>query len=599
MDSIVEIWKELAEKYDSKIALKDETTGYSLSFTELHKNINNVAQIIENLNLKENSKLLLCIRPHPLWHVIDQAIMKNNFTSVLCDYTSNYLELKYFVETMQIEIFFTDNIKLIEFFSKENLLKYIFYIGSEDISGYANQKLHVYNLFEKINTINYESKKQQKYLSNAVVSIVFSSGTGGKSKGVMFAHKNLLSTFYDYKQISCLIKEKTCVNILSLAHMAPKLNEWALLANGNTIIYTDYINYLTVVKKYKPFYLICVPKLLNIIIKQYKEEVLNISNFFQILNNISFYIAYKYYKLKFKHSRNIINKITTGFLSVLNFIGYNCFIKNIVNKFINTKSQIFSFGAFIDNNIENTISAMGLNLMVQYGMTEISNISYTSQKCKRAYSVGKLNPNMDVIITELGTDKKLEYNKIGLIKVKGPQMMTGYYNNEEDTKELFDCDGYVMTGDLGCIDEDGFLFFKGRQKNIIALSNGEKVNPVKIEDICKQSNFVEQIAVVGQEKPYLTAIIFLNKNYIEQWEQDKGIDSTPNKIKDLLIKEVIIDINNLIEKDKFFKKIEYVRKISFIDEPFTIENGLLSKKYTLIRDKIYNKYQNLINKMYK
>ena len=116
MNSITDIWEQLADKYGSRIALKDETTGYSISFSELNKNINTVAQILNSLNLEADCKIALCMKPHPLWHVIDQAIMKNNFISVLCDYTSNYLEVKHFIDSMHIKILFTDNIKLIDSF---------------------------------------------------------------------------------------------------------------------------------------------------------------------------------------------------------------------------------------------------------------------------------------------------------------------------------------------------------------------------------------------------------------------------------------------------------------------------------------------------
>ena len=429
---------------------------------------------------------------------------------------------------------------------------------------------------------------------------MFSSGTSGKSKGAMFTHQNLLLSCYDHLSSLGNTKKKTCVDILSCSHIAPRLTEWALLLNGNTIIYTNYTKYLKTVQKYKPEYLICVPKILNMVIEQYKKEVLKISKFFQTLNNIAFYLSVKYYKLKFKYSNNILIKLMTSILSIFNFIGYNCFIKNIVSKFINTNCLLFAFGAFTDKNIENVISAMGLKLMVFYGLTESCVCAaYTSQNYKKAYSVGKTNPNMDVIISDLETGKKLGFNQKGMIKVKGKQVMKGYYNNEEETKKVFDSQGYLITGDLGYISEDGFLYFAGRHKNIIVLNNGENIDSVKIEQICTESNFVQQIVVFGQDKPYLTAAIVLDNEYVKKWAESENVDITDKKCSDLLKKDVIIDINNLIGKDKFFRWIEQIKDVIFIDEPFTIENGLMTRKYTVIRTKVYDKYKNLIDNMYK
>ena len=110
MNSIVEAWGQLSKEYGSRLALKDESTGYCLSFTELYETINKTSQLIENLNLKKGSNILLCLNPHPLWHVIDQSIMTNNFVSVLADPTSGISEIKHLVETMNIEAFFINRI---------------------------------------------------------------------------------------------------------------------------------------------------------------------------------------------------------------------------------------------------------------------------------------------------------------------------------------------------------------------------------------------------------------------------------------------------------------------------------------------------------
>ncbi len=598
MNSIVEIWGNLADTYGSKIALKDESTGYCLSFTELYETINKTAQIIGNLNLKKNCNILLYLNPHPLWHVIDQSIMKNNLVSVLADPTSGLPEIKNLIETMQIKVLFTDNIKLVEDLNKENDQIYIFYTGTSDINIYkSNNKF--YSLIEEIDKTKYEPFEKQSYLPDTVVSIMFSSGTSGKSKGAMFTHQNLLLSCYDHRASLGTIRKQTCVSILSSSHIAPRLTEWALLLNGNTIIYTNYTKYLKVIRKYKPQYLICVPKILTMISEEYKKEVLKTSKLSQLLNKAAFYISLTHYKVKFKYSSNVIIKITSIVLSMCNFICYNCFIKKIVNKFINPNSFVISFGAFTDKNIENIISTMGLQLMLSYGLTESCVcIACASQDYKKAYSVGKTNPNMDVIISDLETGKKLSFNQKGLIKVKGKQIMKGYYNNEEETKKAFDPQGYLITGDLGYISEDGFLYFMGRHKNIIVLNNGENIDSVKIEQICNRSAFVQQIVIFGQDKPYLTAVIVPNFDYINDWAKNKDIDITTQNGKEILKKDIIIEINNLIGKDKFFRWIEQIKDIVFIDEPFTIENGLMTRKYTIVRTKVYNKYKKLIDNMY-
>ena len=161
---------------------------------------------------------------------------------------------------------------------------------------------------------------------------------------------------------------------------------------------------------------------------------------------------------------------------------------------------------------------MGMNLIVQYGLTEscvyISSGTLTNNKVG---SVGKINSNTDIIICDNQTGKKLNYNEIGLIKVKGNQIMKGYYNDDEKTKEAFDDNGYLITGDLGYLTKDNYLYFKGRQKDVAVLNNGKNINLNKLENACNNSKFIKQIVVCGQDKPYLTALVVLDKNFINEF----------------------------------------------------------------------------------
>ncbi len=601
MDSIVEIWEQLAVKYGSRTALKDETTGYSLSFCELNEKINKVSQILENLNIEEGSNLLLCLNPHPLWHVIDQAIMKSNFVSVSCDSNSSYSEIKYFVNKMNIKVLFTDNISLINNIVQDKILIHTFYVDKSILSkNEKNKKFYTYDIIEEINKVILKTDSSKKCIKDRTATMFFSSGTSNNvPKCVMYSHKQILLAFYDYFDNINDFIQGTSVSILSLSHVAPRLNEWALLLKGNTIIYTNYNKYMKSLKKYKPQYLLCVPKLLDDIIEKYNEEISNTSKIFQVFNTIALYMSNVYYDIKFKYSKNIAMKLLLTPISIFISVFNNFFSRKVINKFLNPDCSIITFGAFVNKNTEKLFASMGINLMIQYGLTETcACISYTSNKNKKIYSVGKINPNMDVIIADLKTNKKLGCNEKGMIKVKGKQVMKGYYNNEEETKKVFDYDGYLITGDLGYIDEENFLYFIGRDKSVIVLNNGENVDSVKIEEICNKSKFIKQIVVFGQDKPYLTALAVLEQDYVFKWIENKNIDINKQTGKDLLKKDILIDINNLIGENRFFRWTEQIKDICFINEPFTIENGFMTRKYTIIRNKIYDRYKNLIDNMY-
>lgn len=593
MNSITEIWEELADKYGSKAALKDETTGSVFSFIELYENINKIVLLLKHFNIEKNNNILLYLAPHPLWHAINQAIMKNNCVSVPCEPTSNFEEIVHILKETHSKSIFTDNIGFIEKIVTQEFVKHnfiIFYTGTKKINYDSNIK--IYNLNKELEKINCCSHKINNIENqNNIAVILYSSGTtGDKPKGVMLTHKNVLLAVNDHNNIYGTVHNTQCINIQSCSHSASFVIELVLLLNGNTIIYTKNINLLKTVKKYKPKTLICVPKLIDKFVNEYNTELSKKNKLFKIIHSICFKISLTYIK---KKKTNFFIKS----LCMFNALFYKILYKNILNKFLNTETFFITFGSLLPLQDEYFFSIMKINIMVLYGLNEV--LTYVTYRETMKENVNIVNPNFNMIICDITNDKKLKYNQTGIIKIKCEQTMKGYYKNEEKTKEVFDSNGYFITGDLGYLTKNNYLFFEGRQKNIIALNNGEKINPVKIEDICKQSPFVEQIIVVGQDKSYLTALIVLNNEFIKNYAMEKNIDISTNNGMEILKKEILIDINNLIGKNKFFKWIEQIKNISFINDEFTIENGFLTAKHTIIRSKIYEKYKTIIENMYK
>lgn len=580
MNSIVEEFEYLSQKYKSCTAIKDDITGYSLTFQEFNQNINKIVKILKNFSINKNEKIIIFLKNHPLWHVIDLAVMKNHNISIPCDPISSFEEIKDILQQTKSKVIFTDNIKFINNIKiNENII--IFYIGSFNLE----QSKNIYSLEEELKQTKENDISFKLDNPDEIASILFSSGTMGVPKGVMLSHKNLFLALQDHKRIFEFNQQSqsNCVSILSPSHISPRLNTLALLLGGNTIIYSDYISYFDTVKKYKPKYLLCVPKLLDIFIEEYKKELLNKSKLFQFFHNIFFNISGLYIKNK----QNILKFI----LMVFYFIGYKYFFKQLIKNILNLSTTIFTAGALLQEDSEQFFNVMGMNLIVQYGLTEscvyISSGTLTNNKVG---SVGKINSNTDIIICDNQTGKKLNYNEIGLIKVKGNQIMKGYYNDDEKTKEAFDDNGYLITGDLGYLTKDNYLYFKGRQKDVAVLNNGKNINLNKLENACNNSKFIKQIVVCGQDKPYLTALVVLDKNFINEFLKD-------NKKKDLK-KEILMDINNLIGDDKYFKWIEQIKDIRYINEEFSYENGFLTKKYSIKRNKIYEVYKKLIDEMY-
>lgn len=598
MNSIVEIWDILAQKYNSKIAFKDDLSGNSLTFKEVNSNINKVVKLLKFFKVGKNDKVTIFLNPHILWHVVNQAVMKNNSISVPCDPVSSFEQIIYILKYMQSKFLFTNKIKFIDYLmqNETNLESLnIFYIGNQDISKYNHPDIKIYNLAEELKTIDDEPLSYKIGNPNDIATVMFSSGTTDMIKRITVTHNNLLLAFYDHKKLYGNVSDENVINIHSAAHIAPNIIELVFLSGGNTIIYSSYIKFLQTVQQYKSKYLLCVPKLLIMIINEYLKQIQKTKLLKQIYNICST-VSFLYFNKKCDKNDNLFKKIFLIILSKLHSLFYKVFYRKILNKFINPETTILVFGAAVSETVEDFFKIIEINLLILYGLTEsITYLAYKSTKYTDTYTI---NPAIDLIICDTRTNSKMKPNQIGLIKIKGPQVMKEYYNNKELTIKVFDEENYLITGDLGYVTETKHLFFSGRQKNIIVLNNGENIDSFKIENICNKSKFINQIVVVGQDKPYLTALIVPNKEYLENFIIKNNMNIQNKHDFELLKKEILIDINNLIGENKYFKWIEQIKNITIIETPFTVENGLLTIKHTIARNKIYEKYKKIIEDMY-
>ena len=595
MQLITDVFLDVFKKFSDNTAFIDNKTGLSTSFHDFKIQIFKLINILSKYSTGEHNKMVIYLRPHIMFHIIEFALFYSKNISVLCDYTYKYSEIEHIINVTDSDIIFTDNIKFIEEYSKNiGKPKKIFYIGANDnLSQYNNEFLSIYNLVELLDKESVDETIILKQINpEDIATILFSSGTTGNPKGVVYTYESISYSYLSHHKASLFKKKGCCLTILSCSHIAPKLCNWSVLAEGNCIIYSDFLTYQKDVLKYKPLYLECVPKLLLMHKDDYYKKLTSKSIYFQNLHNIFFEHSKKYVELKNKNKKHFIEYINMYFLKLCNHIYIKLFFKKILQDIgLTEKTNIIAFGAGLDIKIEIFYAVIGTKLLINYGLTEGGTLAYNNLKNTRLGSVGITNPYLSVIVCNPETDEKLPKNSIGLIKAKGPQIMQKYYNDEEATNKAFDDEGYLITGDMGYISDDNFVFLKGRYKNIIVLNNGENINPECIEELCNNSEFVSQVILFGQDMPFLTAVIVPNFEYIHN--NFDGINPDDLKYK------IIMDINNMVGQSEFFKWIHQIKDIVVADEPFTQENGLLTKKFSLNRPAIHAKYKTLIEDMYK
>ncbi|MEQ8962082.1 MAG: AMP-binding protein, partial [Coleofasciculus sp. C2-GNP5-27] len=276
---------------------------------------------------------------------------------------------------------------------------------------------------------------------------------------------------------------------------------------------------------------------------------------------------------------------------------------------------IISGGGSLAMHLENFFEIAGIEILVGYGLTEtspVTNVRRMERNLRR--SSGLPMPGTQIRIVDPETRKPLPTGEQGLVLVKGPQVMQGYYKNPEATTKAMDSEGWFDTGDLGWVTPNHDLVLTGRAKDTIVLTNGENIEPQPIEDACLRSPYIDQIMLVGQDQRSLGALIVPNLDALQQWaaaenvtlnlpNSDTIVDSESFRTGfDLKSKEVLNlfrqELNREVKNRPGYRPDDRIGQFALILEPFSIENGMMTQTLKIRRPVVTQRYRDIINGMF-
>ncbi|MDD3419984.1 MAG: AMP-binding protein [Candidatus Gastranaerophilales bacterium] len=272
----------------------------------------------------------------------------------------------------------------------------------------------------------------------------------------------------------------------------------------------------------------------------------------------------------------------------VHFFGKALIYPKIKNGISSNFSIGISGGGAFQKHLEEFYDAVGIRVHNGYGLTESSPVIGLRQLNNPVLgSIG--NPIVQTKIKLIDPESKIDITKTkrGVLCVKGPQVMRGYYKNQEATQNTISSDGWLNTGDIVEIAPNGSIFITGRAKDTIVLLNGENIEPQGIEDACLQSPFIKQIVLVGQDKPSLGALVVPDYENIKASGKDGSVAQ--------IVKE---EIKTLVQQRSNFQSFERVSSVRLIDEEFSLENGLMTQTVKIKRNKVFEKYANVIEDMF-
>ena len=533
----------------------------SMSWLETKNLTTKIHNFLANKYLGELERVLLVSENRPEWMASDIAIMSNKLICVPNYTTYTSRDFEHILNDSQPVGLIVSNKNLLQtILTASEKVKYNFkfilcfdYFENNSISNLV----FLNDLTDDNNDNNREKIKEIKRKDPAC--IIYTSGTQGLPKGVILSHGGILSNCEGAYELLKTIKspDLTFLTWLPLSHSYEHAVQFVQIILEAKVFYNKSIEtLLPTVKIAQPHIMTAVPRFYNNLHAKMKINLKNQSNFKQNLFNKTIQLGTKKFKnIKLSFSENIINLILDKLVR-----------KKVKNNFGGRLEAFISGGGPLDSQVGEALNALGLKTLQGYGLTETSPVVSCNLLNKvKVDTVGPIFPGVEVKLAEDGE-----------ILVKGENLMLGYWNNKESTEQTIK-DGWLHTGDIGEFDEDNYLKITDRKKDIIVSLGGDNIAPSKIENLLTLSPEIEQACVFGEQKNYIAALLVLNSE---------------SKSSDEDIQRYIDEVN------KDLTQPEKIKKFIFIDEPFSIENNLMTPTMKVRRHEVQKKYQNQIDQLF-
>ena len=578
MNTLTHLFFENSLLYQNKtlFGFKKDGEWSHISWNEASDLVQDLSLGLHEIGVRKNDKISIIAENSYKWCVVDLAIISLGAITVPGYTTSNEDEIFYLLSHSEASVVFL-NSKLLS--TIENILpkldkiKHIVCID-EVKSTKLNKTINSFdNLIDKgsksLSKSSFKEDTLYKVKEDDVVSIIYTSGTSSKPKGVMLTHKSIISNILGANELvkELEVKDHKFLSIIPLSHAYEHTAGFFLpILIGAEIFFNEnrdqIVNDLLSVK---PSLMTAVPRLYEVLHKKINNQLSNQSKITQKLFSKTIELGTKKFE---KHELLFIEKLQDFALDKL-------VRKKIQKKFGGNLKAFISGGAALNEQVGLFFQSLGINILQGYGQTECSPLI----SCNPINNI-KINSVGPVI---KGIDIKL--SKQNEILVKGNSLMKGYWKDKKNTNNTI-IDGWLHTGDLGSIDEDGYLYISGRINEMIVNSGGENIAPVPIENLLMSYDEIEQALVCGHNRPFLISVLIPNETLL------KANRSNVNKMK--------TDFQNIINNvNKQLSQNKKIRKFILSDKLFSIENSQLTPTLKMKRRVIEAFYKDEIESLYK
>jgi len=554
-----------------------------ISSGEYVDRINQVSRALLRLGVKPKDKVaMVSSNNRTEWHILDMAIMQIGAYNVPIYPTIPKEDYIYIFNHAEVKYCFVSDKDLYEKASSiatevPTLEEILSFDAIEGVQGWS-ELLSLGK--DSANQSEVEALKA-KIQGTDMATIIYTSGTTGRPKGVMLSHENILSNIKNCQSRVPVKPGDVCLSFLPVCHIFERMLTYLYQYNGIRLYFAESFEKVAVnINEVKPRLITVVPRVVEKVFDSIYNKGIALSGIAKRLFFWALQLGYRYepydkngwwYSLQLKIARKLI------------------FSK--WKKALGGHLQMICGSAVLQPRLVRVFSAAGIPIWEGYGLTEIAPV--ISVNCERGHlwKVGTIGKPIDNIVVKIAED--------GEILCKGANVMLGYYKNEQQTKEAIDQDGFFHTGDIGILDEEGFLTITDRKKEMFKTSGGKYIAPQYIENKLKQSRFIEQAMVVGEGEKMPAAFIQPNFAFIREWLKRHGETATLSQ--EALAKDPRVHerIGQEIERiNKRLGKWEQVKVFGLTSDEWSIDAGHLTPTLKLKRRIILEKYKDMYNTLY-
>ncbi|CAN6447251.1 unnamed protein product [Victoria cruziana] len=624
--TVPDIWKTSADRYGDKVALVDpyHDPPSTLTYKQLEQDILNFAEGLRVSGILPDEKVALFADNSCRWLVADQGIMAMGAVNVVRGSRSSSEELLQIYNHSVSVALVVDNpdffSKLMKSFNSQARLRFVVLLWGEKASldGQLVEQIPIFSYKEIIDigrscryALADTQKEGQEFTYKPInpediATLVYTSGTTGIPKGVMLTHQNFLHQINNLWDIVPAREGDRFLSMLPPWHAYERACEYFIFVHGVQQMYTNVTSLKEDLRQYQPHYLISVPLVYETLHSGIYRQISASSTMRKIIVFSFIRISFIYMEFRRMYEGNVLprlqNRQSSSVPPLLVWLWAGVMAALFWPLHLLGMKLVYS-------NIHASLGiskAIGIRLQNGYGLTETSPVAAARRPEYNVLgTVGHPLRSTEIKIVDLETGSDLPAGQKGIIKVRGPQVMKGYYKNEEATAKVLDKEGWLNTGDIGWIVPSssfgpshncgGMLVLEGRSKDTIVLSTGENVEPSEMEEAAIKSNLIQQIIVLGQDQRRLGALIVPNKEALllaarKLYRTDElDVDSRCKTFSQLIRDELTFWTSQCSFQ---------IGPFLLLDEPFTTDNGLLTPTMKIRRDEVVARYSDEIAKLF-